>query len=66
MSILGQLAPRDRLGIVKFESNAEITQQMESMNDLDINKLEKIVIVISFRGGTNSQCGYKKLLISCL
>merc|ERR1711902_446192 len=57
-SILKQLTPKDRLGIVTFNNNAEIMQKMEFVNDINMDKLNENIQNMAANKGTDFEKGY--------
>eukprot|EP01025_Chloroclados_australasicus_P031087 TRINITY_DN3138_c0_g1_i4.p1 TRINITY_DN3138_c0_g1~~TRINITY_DN3138_c0_g1_i4.p1 ORF type:complete len:649 (-),score=40.19 TRINITY_DN3138_c0_g1_i4:431-2377(-) len=58
--IINQLTPNDRLGIVTFESSADVIQQLEFVTDTKKAEITRRVQYISTKGYTNLEDGLNK------
>ena len=58
--LIDKLKAYDRLGIVLFNSQAEIFKQIELISETDIENTKKQILEIKAQGGTNLEAGYSK------
>ena len=56
--LIDKLKSDDRLGIVLFNSDAEVLKQIELISETDIKKTKMIISGIKADGGTNFEAGY--------
>ena len=57
-TLIDQLKPDDKFGLVTFESEAQTEQRITEVSKLDINSLKNKILNITNRGGTNFSTGY--------
>ena len=62
ISLLKHLNDDDRLGIITFNSQAQIIQKMEYVKDIDINQLKQNISKINAGGGTDMEVAFSKAL----
>ena len=58
--LIDKLKKDDRLGIVLFNSDAEVLKKIELISKTDIKKTKKIISGIKADGGTNFEAGYNE------
>jgi len=58
--LIDKLKSDDRLGIVLFNSEAEVLKQIELISETDIKKTKMIISGIKADGGTNFEAGYNE------
>ena len=56
--LIDQLKAYDRLGIVLFDDQAKIFEQIKLVSEMDIKKTKKKISEIRVMGGTNLEAGY--------
>ena len=59
-TLIDQLNPDDRLGIVLFDDDAYLAKKMNLISETDVDAIKEHVLEIEARGGTNFEAGYKE------
>lgn len=59
-TLIDQLNPDDRLGIVLFDDDAYLAKKMNLILETDVDAIKEHVLEIEARGGTNFEAGYKE------
>jgi len=63
VGLLKHLTPKDRFGIIVFDSKAAVYQPMNMMKDIeDLEKLKNDILRIQPGGGTNFEFGYNEAI----
>lgn len=57
--LLDQLNDDDRFGMVLFDDEAYVGQEIYSIDSIDVKKLKEHILEIKDSGGTNFEAGYK-------
>ena len=60
VDLLGHLEPGDRFGMVLFESDAHLAKPLRDVGETDMRAIERHVLEVKPRGGTNMESGYAK------
>jgi len=59
-TLIDQLNPDDRLGIVLFDDSAYLAKKMNLISETNVDAIKEHVLKVEARGGTNFEAGYKK------
>eukprot|EP01084_Bolivina_argentea_P078808 143018_1 len=62
VSLLKHLNDDDRFGLISFDNDAFIHQQLDLMKNIQMDKLKKNIMTIKADNGTNFEVGFKKAL----
>ena len=62
VALMDHLTPKDRFALVTFQSDAQVIQSLEFVNDIDMKDLKKRILSIRENGGTYFEGGYNKVI----
>eukprot|EP01084_Bolivina_argentea_P124722 220990_1 len=58
VGLLKHLTPNDRFGLVIFDHESQIKQNIDFIENINMNKLKHEILNIKAAGGTDFECGY--------
>eukprot|EP01084_Bolivina_argentea_P247813 414565_1 len=60
VGLLKHLTPNDRFGLVIFDDESEIKQNIDFIENINMNKLKDEILNVEAAGGTDFECGYNE------
>eukprot|EP01083_Nonionella_stella_P311018 1107446_1 len=57
-ALLKHLTKQDRFGMVLFNTDCTVFQEIKFVNDINLNELQDRILSIQAHGGTNFEAGY--------
>eukprot|EP01084_Bolivina_argentea_P264973 449018_1 len=62
VDLLRHLRPKDRFGLIVFDTKSAVYQSMQYMEEMDLDALKAMILRVHASGGTNFECGYKSAI----